>query len=172
MRARLLVRVGNQLDVDFGRRVYELVVRLPLHSRAGSDGLQPVRDLDTVRSFLSSTGPTALFDLPWLPVYLAICFLFHVWIGLTALAGALVLVGLTLLTEALSRKPVKAAATHAATRMRFAETSRRNAEVLTAMGMSERLLERWLGMSRNLAGNQKRTNDVAGGSGRSAASSE
>ena len=165
MRARLLVRVGNQLDVDFGPRVYELVVRLPLHSRAGSDGLQPVRDLDTVRSFLSSTGPTALFDLPWLPVYLAICFLFHVWIGLTALAGALVLVGLTLLTEALSRQPVKAAATHAATRLRFAETSRRNAEVLTAMGMSERLLERWLGMSRNLAGNQKRTNDVAGGLG-------
>ena len=49
--------------------------------RAGGDGLQPLRDLDQVRGFLSGTGPPALFDLPWMPLYLGICFLFHPWIG-------------------------------------------------------------------------------------------
>ena len=61
--------------------------------------MQPLRDLDTVRGFLSGIGPVALFDLPWMPVYLAICFLFHTYIGLTALGGAIILVTLTLLPK-------------------------------------------------------------------------
>ena len=62
-----------------------MIVRRPLKARTSGDGLQPLRDLDQVRSYLSGLGPTALFDLPWMPFYLAICFLFHPLIGLTAL---------------------------------------------------------------------------------------
>lgn len=87
-RGRLLVRLGNHLDSALGPRIYDLIVRLPLRSRQGSDSVQLVRDLDTIRSFLSGSGPTAFFDLPWLPFYLAICFAFHVWIGVTALGGS------------------------------------------------------------------------------------
>ena len=68
------------------------MVRLPLVAGSRNDGLQPLRDLDNVRSFLSGLGPGAFFDLPWLPFYLAICFAFHVMIGLTALVGAIILV--------------------------------------------------------------------------------
>jgi ABC-type protease/lipase transport system fused ATPase/permease subunit len=139
-RGRLLVRIGNQLHDRVGARAFDAVVRA--RTKPGGDGQQPVRDLDTVRSFLSGPGPTALFDLPWIPLYLAICFAFHTLIGVTAVCGAVVLVGLTLVTEFLSRHPVKAASTHAAARNRIAEASRRNAEVVTAMGMSERLLAR------------------------------
>src|SRR3546814_12638145 len=71
------------------------------------DGLQPLRDLDNVRGFLSGQGPTAFFDLPWMPLYLGICFLFHIWIGMTAVIGAVVLVSLTVLANALSRKPIQ-----------------------------------------------------------------
>ena len=164
-RGRLLARIGNQLNFELGPRIYTLVVGLPLRSRQGSDSIQPVRDLDTIRSFLSGSGPTVFFDLPWLPLYLAICFGFHFWIGITALAGALVLVALTLLTELLSRKPIRSAGTQSAARMRFAETSRRNAEVLTAMGMADRLCDRWVGISRDLMAHQRGANDVAGGLG-------
>src|SRR5262249_16532485 len=134
-------------------------------SKPGGDGQQPVRDLDTVRSFLSGPGPTALFDLPWIPLYLAICFAFHTLIGVTAVCGAVVLIGLTLATEFLSRDPVKAASTHAAARNRIAEASRRNAEVVTAMGMSERLLARWLEFGHDYLAQQKRANDVTAGLG-------
>ena len=75
------------------------MVRLPLIVGARNEGLQPLRDLDAVRSFLSGMGPGAFFDLPWLPFYLAICFAFHFAIGLTALVGAIILVGLTVVTE-------------------------------------------------------------------------
>src|SRR5215475_4692061 len=164
-RGRLLVRIGNQLDCRLGARVYDVVVRMPLRARAGGDGLQPVRDLDTVRSFLSGLGPTALFDLPWIPLYVAICFAFHVLIGVTVLCGAIILVALTLATEFLSRRPVKAATTQAALRSRLAEISRRNADVLAAMGMSESLRDRWLDLGREHLAQQRRVNDVAGGLG-------
>src|SRR5262244_894638 len=164
-RGRLLVRIGNQLDCRLSARVYDLVVRLPLRARPGSDGLQPVRDLDTVRSFLSGLGPTALFDLPWIPLYVAICFAFHVLIGVTVLCGAIILVALTLTTEILSRRPIKAATAQAALRSRLAEISRRNADALAAMGMAEALRSRWLDLGRAHLAQQKRVNDVAGGLG-------
>ena len=162
-RGRLLVRIGNQLHARVGARVFDAVVRA--RTKPGGDGQQPVRDLDTVRSFLSGPGPTALFDLPWIPLYLAICFAFHTLIGVTAVCGAVVLIGLTLATEFLSRHPVKAASTHAAARNRIAEASRRNAEVVTAMGMSERLLARWLEFGHDYLAQQKRVNDVTAGLG-------
>src|SRR5262249_18947660 len=139
IRGRMLVRIGRTLDDRMSGAIYEATVRMPLRTQSKSDGLQALRDLDQVRSFLSGSGPGALFDLPWMPLYLGICFAFHIWIGVAALAGALILVALTLWTEALTRKPTKAAGQVGSVRLAFAEASRRNAEVLQAMGMTGRL---------------------------------
>ncbi|MER8444748.1 hypothetical protein NKH52_16270 [Mesorhizobium sp. M1066] len=95
------------LDARMSGQVYAALMRLPLRTKLTGDGLQSLRDLDRVRSFLSSAGPTALFDLPWMPLYLAICFLFHFWIGMTALAGAVILFSLTLFAEAARASPPK-----------------------------------------------------------------
>jgi ATP-binding cassette subfamily C protein len=168
IRGRILVRIGTSLDEALSGRVFETVVRLPLIAGGRNEGLQPLRDLDNIRSFLSSMGPGAFFDLPWLPFYLAICFAFHFLIGMTALAGAIILVILTILTEFMTRKPAREAMGLAARRNDLAAASRRNAEVLVAMGMSGRLTKRWSVTNENyLAGNQ-RTSDVAGGLGATA----
>src|SRR5271156_39301 len=105
IRSRILMRVGQSLDESLSLRVYDAIVRLPLKIGGKGDGTQPIRDLDAVRGFLSGAGPSAFFDLPWLPVYLAVCFLFHPYIGLTALAGAIILVGLPVATELRTRSP-------------------------------------------------------------------
>src|SRR5579859_8203775 len=123
IRGRILGRIGTALDEALNARVFDTVVRLPLGTR--SEGLQPLRDLDNIRSFLGSMGPSAFFDLPWLPLYLGICFAFHVAIGVTALVGAIVLVSLTLVTEYLSRQPARAAMGLAARRNDLAAASRR-----------------------------------------------
>jgi ATP-binding cassette subfamily C protein len=139
IRSRILVRVGHSLDEAMSSRVYDAIVRLPLKIGGKSEGTQPIRDLDTVRGFLSGAGPVALFDLPWMPIYLAICFLFHTYIGLTALAGAIVLVTLTVVTEVLTRRPTRSATQFAMARNALMEASRRNAEAITAMGMVGRI---------------------------------
>src|SRR5207248_5679792 len=165
IRGRILGRVGTSLDEALNKRVFDTVVRLPLVTGARNEGLQPLRDLDNVRSFLGSMGPGAFFDLPWLPFYLAICFAFHWLIGVTALVGAIILVTLTLITEFLSRQPAREAMGLAARRNDLAATSRRNAEVLVAMGMSGRLTRRWSEANEKYLEGNQRASDVAGGLG-------
>src|SRR3954465_7640988 len=112
IRSRILVRVAASLDGRCSGRAYDIVVELPLRSKTAGDGLAPLRDLDQIRSFLVTTGPLALFDLPWMPVYLVIFFLFHPWIGIAALVGAAILTSLTLLSEFMTRRPSRMAMTH------------------------------------------------------------
>jgi ATP-binding cassette subfamily C protein len=165
IRGRILGRIGTALDEALNNRVFEIIVRLPLMIGGRNEGLQPLRDLDNVRSFLGSAGPSAFFDLPWLPFYLAVCFAFHFMIGLTALVGAIILITLTVATEFMSRAPARAALGLASRRNDLAAASRRNAEVLVAMGMTGRLRRRWSAANENyLTGNQ-RASDVTGGLG-------
>ncbi len=165
IRGRILGRVGTSLDETLNARVFDIVVRLPLTVGGRNEGLQPLRDLDNVRSFLGGMGPGAFFDLPWLPFYLAICFAFHVLIGVTALVGAVILVTLTVMTEFLSRAPARQALGLAARRNDLAAASRRNAEVLVAMGMSGRLTKRWAEANQNYLDGNQRASDVSGGLG-------
>src|SRR6201985_3629939 len=165
IRVRILGRIGTALDEMLNRRVFDTMVRLPLGMGARNEGLQPLRDLDSGRSFLSGMGPGAFFDLPWLPFFLAICFAFHFVIGLTALVGAIILVGLTLVTEYLSREPAQQATGLAARRNDLAATSRRNAEVVVAMGMSGRLTNRWSAANEKYLAGHQLASDVAGGLG-------
>jgi PrtD family type I secretion system ABC transporter len=165
IRGRILGRIGLSLDEALNARVYRAVVQLPLMVGSRNEGLQPIRDLDAVRGFLSSMGPGALFDLPWLPLYLGICFAFHVLIGLAALTGAILLVALTLLTEVLTRDPAKEATRLAARRSDLAAASRRNAEALVAMGMAQRFGVRWSAANAEYLASQQRAADVAGGIG-------
>jgi ATP-binding cassette subfamily C protein len=164
VRGRVLVRIGASLDQDLSSRVYDVLVREPLKIRA-ADGLQSLRDFDQIRAFLSGAGPASFCDLPWMPLYLGICFLFHPWIGIAATFGALILVGLTLLTEARTRKPVKEASSFGALRTELAQASRRNAEVLAAMGMAGRLGALWCEANANYMASQQHAADVAGGLG-------
>jgi len=164
-RGRILVRIGTFLDEKLSGRIYDAVARLPLKIQARSDGTQAVRDLDQIRGFLSGLGPTALFDLPWMPLYLGICFIFHVWIGITALAGAIVLVSLTLWTELFTRTPARAAAEAGARRLGLAESTRRNAEALQAMGMQGRLAAAWSKVNGKYLVASQGAADVAGGLG-------
>jgi PrtD family type I secretion system ABC transporter len=165
IRSRILARVGGTLDETLSGRVYDTLVRLPLRVGSHAEGNQPLRDLDAIRSFLSSAGPIALFDLPWLPIYLVICFAFHPLIGVTALIGAIILIILTLVTETLMRGPSRLATEAAMERNSLAETSRRNAEAITAMGMAGRMAKRWNEANRRFQQNQRRTADVGGGLG-------
>jgi len=163
IRSRILIRIGSHLDESVSARVYTGLVQLPLKAGSRGEGLQSLRDLDSLRSFLSGTGLVALFDLPWIPLYLIICFAFHFLIGFTALLGAIVLGALTALTEIYTRDPGKQLAGLAVARSGLADSSRRNAEALVAMGMSKRLAARWKEINKKYLTSQRETSDIATG---------
>ncbi|WP_437128059.1 type I secretion system permease/ATPase [Pseudorhizobium pelagicum] len=165
MRTRLLTRIGASLDQSLGSRVFDAVLGLQLRAPRIGESSQPLRDLDIIRSFLSSSGPGAFFDLPWLPFYLGICFIFHPLLGLAVSCGAIFLVFLTLLTEVMSRLPTRETARYSVSRNRMIEMSRRNAEALVAMGMAGRVRQRFEELSRRHIDAQQSTSDTSGGFG-------
>src|SRR5262245_37117164 len=116
VRLRLMVRIGNRLDRRLHGAAFAASLLLPL--RAGQEGsrVQPIRDLDQIRAFVSGTGPTAFFDLPWMPFYLMAIYLLHPTLGLLATAGAVVSVLLTLVAEVLGRASARRASESAISR--------------------------------------------------------
>lgn len=165
LRGRLLVRAATAFDTTLRRPTYEAVVGAPLIARSEGDGLQPLRDLDQVRSFLSSSGPGAMFDLPWVPLYIALCFAFHFWIGITAVAGAALLIALTLVTDLLTRAPSRSSAQAASKSIALANAGQHNAEALRAMGMVSHMADHWEEVSGRHVEAQRRIADIAGGFG-------
>jgi ATP-binding cassette subfamily C protein len=165
IRARVLVRIGSAFDASIADDVYRAVIKLPLKGARTADALQPVRDLDTIRNFLTGLGPTALFDLPWMPLYLGLCFAFNFYLGITATVGALIIVVLTLITEIASRGPIRDVSKFGAARNQFADASRTHSEVLHALGMTGRMSNRWREANAQFSAAQQRVSDVTGGLG-------
>lgn len=162
IRAQVLVAVGSSVDQRLSPIAHAAVMRLPIYGASTIDATQPLRDVDAIRRFLSSQGPIAILDLPWLPLYLIFVFLLHAWLGSLALLGVLVLTALTWLAERLTNDLNASAGKAAAARMGLAEANARNAEVLRAMGINTRATRRFEGVNAKHLAIQAKLSDLAG----------
>ncbi|KQT48570.1 type I secretion protein [Devosia sp. Leaf420] len=142
MRSRMSARFANVLDSKISGRLLSAGIRMRLSAGSRSN-LDPVRDGDAVRQFLASPVPLTLLDLPWVPFYLGLVFLFHPWLGWLAVGGSLVVVMLMIANEVLSKHPAKETTSQQQLRQRQADDVRLNAETVVAMGMGEALQHRW-----------------------------
>lgn len=163
IRGRLLVRLGWLTDREISKTIFDATMRLPLQTKLNGDGMQTIRDLDQVRSFMSGMGPAAFFDLPWMPIYLGLSFLFHFWIGVFALICIILLSTVALVAELRARHPVAAVSEKAAQRNVLAQAIRQNIEALWAMGFYDRLAKRWYHANNAYLAEQTRTSDKTGG---------
>jgi ATP-binding cassette subfamily C protein len=165
LRGRVLARIGRSLDERLSPRIFEIVMQSAVTERAADAGLQSLRDLDSVRGFTSSLGLAAFFDLPWMPLYVTICFLFHPALGWAVLAGAFMLCALALTADLSTRGPALEAVRLATARRSLAEASRRNAALLQALGMRHAMTQRWIGQNTTYLDRQQSIADLAGGLG-------
>ncbi|MEZ5899008.1 MAG: type I secretion system permease/ATPase [Hyphomicrobiaceae bacterium] len=164
-RSRIMIRLGTQIDKTVSPKIFHAVQILPLRSRHGGDGMAPLRDLDTIRSFMGGLGLPALFDLPWIPVYLFFVYMLHPSLAVIAVFGAIILIALTLVTEHRSNAPLKNAAQAGAQRMIIAEQARRNAEAIYAMGLSPHIGARYAALNDSYLAYQLKAADASGGIG-------
>ena len=162
IRTRILCRVAADADAHISKRVFEQVAYHSSHGSSDRISGSPSRDLDTLRQFMSGPAPLAFFDMPWLPVFLAIVFMMHVWLGLTALAGAFVLCVLAVANEMSMRAPRKNAATCLAEKQRFFSFLQRNGDVARAMGMVRPMADNWQVNHRAAVLLQSQLSDTSG----------
>lgn len=156
VRARVMSRVGQQLDARLGGPALQRWIGQG-GSSAGAE--RPLAELSVLRNFISTPAMTALMDLPWTPLYLLLVFALHWSLGLLALGGALIAVGIAVLTEVLTRRPNAAAAAADHRDAVFAEQSQRNTETLAAMGMVGRVVAHWRRLHDSAAADAQRASD-------------
>src|SRR5882762_9570846 len=161
LRARMLCRVATLFDAGLQEQIHTALATLPLRGVKPMLMQQPLRDLDQVRAFMSSMGPTAFLDMPWIPIFLIALFLFHPAIGMTAIVGTAAIIAMTLVSERLSRGAAKAAMDSSAQRQVLADTTQRNAEVIRALGMMDRFTVRWSQANERYLRENIRATDVS-----------
>ncbi|HEU5016506.1 MAG TPA: type I secretion system permease/ATPase [Pseudolabrys sp.] len=165
IRSRIVVRVAALIDRDLETAVHSSIVKIALQSRRAGVALQPLRDLDQIRSFLNSGGPIAIVDMPWMPLYLAICFLIHPLLGVVALVGGIMLFSLAVFSERNSRETARILAQGSGLRSASVEADSRNCETLVAMGMIGVMAQRWSAINGRYLTALGRSTDLASGFG-------
>lgn len=162
IRSQILIRVGARMDRKLSPLAHEIAIDMPRFGYSTAEALERGRDVDTVRGFMGSQGPTALFDLPWVPLFLGFVYLLHPWLGALTLGGALVLAFLTILTELMTRRLSAGAHQSVVARNRIADSNARNAEIIKAMGIGHRAVRRFVKANDDHLAIQTRTSDISG----------
>ena len=162
LRAQILVRIGARLDRRIAPLAHQVAVDMPRFGFSTAESLERGRDVDTVRGFLGSQGPIALFDLPWMPVFLVFVYALHPLLGALAIGGAVVLALMTIVAELMTRRLIGATHNAVVTRNAVADSNARNADILKAMGFARRAVERFNRANEEHLELQTRASDISG----------
>ena len=142
VRNRIMTSVAAEVDDDLKDEVFEGLVNQAA-MRGGENSGQGIRDLDSIRQFVSSNAPFAFFDAPWTPFFIIVVTLLHPLLGLVAIIGAVIIFCLAIATELVSRDLLKKSAGHQMKSHAFVETILRNNDVLRAMNIAAGLKNKW-----------------------------
>ena len=162
IRSQLLVRIGAKIDRILSPIAHRVSVDMPRFGFSTAEALERGRDVDTLRTFMGSQGPMALFDLPWVPLYILFVYFLHPVLGAVTLGGAVVLTLLTVWTEFKSRKLANAAHQANIARNAIADSNARNSDIIKAMGISDRAVGRYTKANSEHLVLQTKVTDVTG----------
>lgn len=161
VRSRLLVRANNAIDAQLAPYLLKKMAE-GATSPEGNQYSHGLKDLNAIKTFLTGSGIMALFDAPWMPIAMIILWYMHFYLFLTALVGAVLMIGLTVLNEYLTRKPLEEANAAGRAAGRHVELALRNAEVVNAMGMLKGVAHRWAGLNDLVIALQSKASNRAG----------
>lgn len=162
IRSRIMVRVSTKLDAILSRDVYRASFKQALATGGMNASAQPLSDLTSLRQFLTGNGVFAFFDAPWLPIYVAVMFMFHPWFGWTAIGCAIVLICLAYANEKVTGKAIADANRENMAATLYTTKNLRNAEVIESMGMLDSLINRWSLRQKNVLLLQSAASDNGG----------
>ena len=152
IRGRLLVRASARLDSILAPRILQLML-----SRGGRDNIQAMRDFDTVRQATASPVIGSLFDLPWAPIFIIVCFLLHIWIGVLAIAAIALLLFIARRHQEMTRRTVEESSRALALSHASEQAAAVQAGTLRGLGMVGAMVHRQLAFRASGINNVART---------------
>ncbi len=142
LRSRVLVRAGMRFDEQLSTRVFNASFEAYL-SQSSTNPSRAFGDLIQIRQFMTGSGIFALFDAPWAPIYIAVTFFLHPWLGVLSLVFAVIQAALAWFGHRHTVAPSEEASKAGSETTSYLQSKLRNAEVLESMGMIANLQKRW-----------------------------
>ena len=161
VRSRILVNANNAMDLMLAPYLLKKMVE-GATSPEGNPYTYALKDLQTVRTFLTGQGIIQLFDAPWLPIYMAILYLMHPLLLYNLIFGTCLMVALSVASELLTKTPLAEANSASRLATRFVDSAMLNAEVVNAMGMQANLTKRWASLNDRVIIMQTRASKWSG----------
>ena len=150
VRSQILVRVSSRLETLLNERLFQVSYKQSLYSGGQRASSQALDDLTSLRQFLTGNGLFAFFDVPWIPVYIGVMFIFHPSYGWAAIGTAIVLIIVAIIQEKSTAKMIGEANTMANIGRGLVNKNLRNAEVIESMGMLQHIQKRWVESTRQV----------------------
>lgn len=166
IRSHTVIEISKKIDAELNQRTYEAAFEQNLKNREANAGMA-LNDLTTIRQFVTGPSLYAFFDAPWFPFYLIVIFLFNVWLGVYALIGVVVLVGLAYINERSTHAILSEANNRSVQSMNLATNNLRQAEVIHSMGMFRSIQRRWQSLHQDFLGLQSTASQRAASVGAS-----
>lgn len=163
VRGVVLARIGAAFQARLDGRVFSAGLRRASVKPAAEKGANPLRDLESVQRFMSSPVLGAAFDLPFVPLFLFGIALFHPWLGILAIGGGAILIGVTLLNQITTRTPLLEANAMGQRADHLSEQMRGEAEMVRALGLQGAAYARWEKLRNRALGASIVAQDRAGG---------
>ena len=161
LRSRLLATAGRDLNLSLRDKVYKGTLRgyVISQQKAYQQGMS---DLEIIKNYFSNNAIYSLFDAPWAPFYLLLIYMFHPVLGFIATAGAVLMIGLSVLQEYLVRDSMRQANMINNQNQRFVDSFLRNAEVINGMGMIPAISDRFEQDNNKVIMHQTKSSQYAG----------
>ncbi|VVP55474.1 Type I secretion system ATP-binding protein PrsD [Pseudomonas fluorescens] len=158
VRGQVMIKMSAGLDTQLGERVFDAAFERSLKERSANPA-QVLSDLNSIRQFVTGPALIAIFDAPWLPIYVIATFLFHPWLGVFTVIGSLILAGLAVWNELTTRKSMSEANRLSVASSSYVNSTLHNAEVIQAMGMLSPLRRRWFNVQQRVITEQGEASD-------------
>ena len=141
VRSTIFLHVSNWLDEKLSPILFNNSIEAQGSNKNISS--QNMRDLQTIKGFISGPNLAVLFDAPFAVVYLLMIFFIH-WInGLITLVGGLIMLKMAYINEKSTKELIDKANQMQAEVMRDFEIISSNSEVINAMGMKANVRGNW-----------------------------
>ncbi len=161
VRSRILVRVSNQMDQHLSQRIYSAMFDLGIKDPSQRSP-QALSDFTSLRQFMTGNGLFAFFDVPWLPIYIGLMFVFHSAFGWFTVFAAIILLSVAVINERTTKKKLSEANGENVKAQNLASSNLRNTEVLHALGMLPNIMGRWHTQHQAFLAKQTEASDMAG----------
>jgi len=157
IRAKVMQIISLKLDSELNKEVFVASFEYALKNPSKSSA-QPLNDLAQLKQFLTSPVLFAIFDLPWVPIYFVMLFIFHIYYGIMATFSMIILISLAIFNEYITRKKLKMSNEFLVRSTNFLNRVLLNSEVVEALGMRENIYKKWVNIySKHLSAFEEAT---------------